>query len=106
MGLATEQVVPLAQAAAFCRGGKPSIATMWRWCMKGVGRGRTRLEHIRVKGGHLMTSKEAVERFEEQRAKDESEAMLRQSCGRTRNTRDARAANEAAKRYLRAEGLM
>jgi|GEM_PF-4683367 len=106
MALKDEQIVPLAQAAAFCRGGRPSIPTMWRWCVKGVGRSRTRLEHIRVKGDQLMTSKEAVARFEERRAQDESDALLRQSCYRRKRTRrEARAAHEAAKRFLASQGL-
>jgi len=105
MALKDEQVVPLAQAARFCRGGRPSIATMWRWCVKGVGRSRTRLEHIRVTGNQLMTSKEAVLRFEERRATEESDALRLRSIGRTRTRADARAADQAAERYLTAEGL-
>ena len=106
MGLKDEETMPLREAAQFCRGGRPSIPTMWRWCVKGVGRSRTRLEHIRVKGDQLMTSKEAVWRFEERRAQDESDALLRQSCYRRKRTvRDARAANEAAERFLVSEGL-
>ena len=55
----TEQLMYLAEAAAILPG-RPSIATLWRWRVKGV-RGR-RLESV-VLGGRVFTSREALQRF-------------------------------------------
>lgn len=41
-------------------GRRPSIATLWRWCRRGL-RG-VRLEYVRV-GRNIATSKEALNRF-------------------------------------------
>ena len=41
-------------------GRRPSVSTLWRWCLKGIG--GIRLEHIR-RGRVIATSVEAVSRF-------------------------------------------
>ena len=62
--LKDECKVTLAQAAARCPT-RPHIASVWRWCRKGVksaAGGYVRLEHVRI-GGRIYTSSEALERF-------------------------------------------
>jgi hypothetical protein len=43
-------------------GKRPSCTTIWRWCTKGVGPDRIRLEHIRM-GRRVATTREALGRF-------------------------------------------
>lgn len=59
-----ERKLTLAEAAASCPT-KPHIASVWRWCRKGIktsGGGRVRLEHVRI-GGRIYTTGPAMERF-------------------------------------------
>ncbi len=57
--LSTERLVSLTEAAALLPG-RPHLATLWRWCTRGV-RGR-RLESLEI-GGRRYTSLEALQRF-------------------------------------------
>ncbi|HKQ48608.1 MAG TPA: DUF1580 domain-containing protein [Phycisphaerae bacterium] len=41
-------------------GKRPAIATLWRWCRKGLG--GVQLEYVRV-GRNIATSREALNRF-------------------------------------------
>jgi len=59
----TEQLLTLSEAAALLPG-RPSVATLWRWRTRGA-HGR-RLESV-VLGGKVFTSREALQRFAEQR---------------------------------------
>lgn len=43
-------------------GKRPSCTTLWRWCCKGIGPDRIRLEHVRV-GRRVVTTREALGRF-------------------------------------------
>lgn len=68
MSICDEHTYPLSEASAFCGGARPSVATMVRWWKKGIGKGRAKLECVKVTGGGLRTSREAIRRFEERRA--------------------------------------
>lgn len=78
------ELVPLQEAAKwFVK--RPSVSTLWRWCIRGVGRGRTRLEHVRSTGGTLWTSRAAVERFQRRWAEEDAAALrLRRRLGEAR----------------------
>lgn len=58
-----EQVVSLTEATKIMpkrNGKRPAIATLWRWCRKGIQ--GIHLEYIRM-GRNLATSREAINRF-------------------------------------------
>lgn len=55
----TESLLTLSEAASILPG-RPSVATLWRWRVRGA-RGR-RLESV-VLGGKVYTSREALQRF-------------------------------------------
>ncbi len=40
-----------------------SRATLWRWMTSGVGRGRVRLDSVKVGGVRYVAGREAIERF-------------------------------------------
>ena len=67
----TEQLLTLPQAAATLPG-NPSVATMWRWRVKGA-RGR-RLESV-VLGGKVYTSREALQRFAHQQGGNDAPSI-------------------------------
>lgn len=60
----TEQHFELLEAIELATGRRPNYTTAWRWHRKGIStpNGRVKLECARV-GGRVMTSVEAVERF-------------------------------------------
>lgn len=60
----TEQHFELLEAIELATGRRPNYTTAWRWHRKGIStpNGRVHLECSRV-GGRVMTSVEAVERF-------------------------------------------
>jgi len=60
----TEQHYELLEAIELATGRRPNYTTAWRWHRKGIStpNGRVYLECSRV-GGRVMTSVEAVERF-------------------------------------------
>ena len=57
--MSSETLITLPQAAAILPG-RPSVATLWRWRLRGVA-GR-RLESVQI-GGRVYTSREALQRF-------------------------------------------
>jgi hypothetical protein len=61
--LTSEQLLTLAEATAVLPD-RPAVATLWRWRTKGA-HGR-RLESV-VLGGKVYTSREALQRFADQR---------------------------------------
>ena len=91
--LATEQLLPLAEARAFLPD-RPSVCTLWRWRNKGA-RGR-RLESV-VLGGKVYTSVEALARFAHQQGGDGTSAI------RTPAAREREIAK--AERELREAGI-
>lgn len=64
----TEDVITLQEARSElfqATGRRPDKATLYRWCLKGVG--KQRLEHIRL-GDRILTSRQALTRFIEARS--------------------------------------
>jgi hypothetical protein len=57
--LSAENVFPIAEAPKHIPG-RPSIATVWRWVLRGCA--GTKLESILI-GGRRFTSEEAIQRF-------------------------------------------
>lgn len=43
-------------------GKRPSCTTLWRWCTRGVGPDRIRLEHVRM-GRRVATTRDALARL-------------------------------------------
>ena len=91
--LSNETLLTLAQATKFL-GGRPSVATLWRWRTRGV-RGR-RLESLNL-GGKVFTSLEALQRFAEQ-SDDDAGPTLRSPARRARDIAEA-------ERFLEEEGI-
>lgn len=61
--IANETLLSLAEATKALpsvNGKRPAIATLWRWCRKGLG--GVRLEYVRV-GRNIATTREALNRF-------------------------------------------
>lgn len=77
--------------------GRPSLCTLHRWARRGIG--NQRLETVLV-GGRRFTSREALQRFIEQRtAAAEGQPI------RTRTTRQREAAIRRAERELADNGI-
>ncbi|MEX2186169.1 MAG: DUF1580 domain-containing protein [Pirellulales bacterium] len=94
--LANESTIPLTDAAKLLPR-RPSVATLWRWAMKGI-RG-VRLETCLV-GAMRYTSREALQRFSDRlTAADRGEPIP------TRTPRQRERAIEAAERELRKAGI-
>jgi hypothetical protein len=72
INIENETIVSLTEATKTLprvNGKRPAISTLWRWCRKGL-RG-VRLEYIRV-GRNIATSREALNRFFEALAQDDT----------------------------------
>lgn len=61
--LSTENVFPINEAPKHIPS-RPSIASVWRWCLYGCG--GIKLESI-LMGGRRLTSSEAIQRFADAR---------------------------------------
>lgn len=64
----TEDVLTLADARrelAGIIGRRPDKTTLYRWCLRGVQ--GVKLDHVRL-GGRILTSRQAITRFIEQRS--------------------------------------
>lgn len=90
--LASEQVIPLTQAARLLPS-RPSTATLWRWMQKGA-RGR-KLETCII-GGRRYTSVEALQRFTEQTGDDQPHVTVRTPAQRERAIQKAEKELESA----------
>lgn len=60
LDLLTEDTITLPQAARELPG-RPNASTLWRWHRRGVG--GVRLEAVRIGGGRIYTSRQAITRF-------------------------------------------
>jgi len=61
----TEKLLTLAEASRrlpAVDGRRVSLTTLWRWCTKGVGPVKVKLDHVRI-GRRMCTTEEAVHRF-------------------------------------------
>lgn len=70
-----ESALSLSEAARhlpLIDGKRPHASTLWRWCRKGIGPKRTRLEYVRF-GHRIVTSVEAIQRFTERLAEADTE---------------------------------
>lgn len=91
-----ENLLTMPEAAALCR--RP-VRTVQRWTTEGVRLGSIRLECL-VQGGRILTSREALQRF------FSAQTDARRSQRHERTPRQRRTAVDAAKRRLRAKGLL
>jgi hypothetical protein len=98
--IAEEEILTLTQARSepllmrFNDGRRPDVATVWRWCMRGVKtlKGETvQLERLKLARG-IRTSREAIVRFVEAAASPSPEAPPRRP--RRQTVRDAERACE------------
>ena len=87
--IANETVIAVAEVPQHTPG-RPSLATIWRWVLRGTRAGK--LESILV-GGRRFTSVEAIQRFAQQStaAADGEKAPSRTSLQRERDISQAEA---------------
>ena len=91
--LKTENVFPINEAPKHIHG-RPSIATVWRWSLYGVG--GIKLETILI-GGRRFSSSEAVQRFADARTSQADGAPAPPRTSRQRQRGIDRAEAELAK---------
>lgn len=75
--IATEKLVTLTEAARLLPridGKSLSPNAIWRWCMKGVGQEKVKLDHVCI-GRRVCTSEEALHRFMQASAEDALERL-------------------------------
>ncbi|HWB11540.1 MAG TPA: DUF1580 domain-containing protein [Pirellulales bacterium] len=94
--IGTETPLSLTEAAKFAPG-RPHLATVWRWCQRGV-RG-IKLETI-VVGGRRFTTVEALERFITR-----TTAAANREPASVRTPRQRQRAIEAAEAALARDGI-
>lgn len=108
-----EQLATLTEATKLIppvNGHRPSTTAIWRWCTKGLGPDRIRLEHVRI-GRRVCTSQEAINRFLNATAESAAERLSAPPAmpapkARTRSNRERQRALTEALRDLEHAGLI
>ena len=108
--LAQEQLLGLTELAKQLpkiNGRRPSVCTLWRWCLKGID--GVRMEHVR-RGKAIATTVSAVDRFSAALAQHRVEQLPQEGgphIARKRATNPAarRKSIEEAERILREAGI-